>query len=134
MIGSPSSSRRACVMITPDGLPCLSPPMKTSDWCFTHDPSPKGVEARTKARVRGGHARSRKPIANPALQALIDVSSADAILQSLQRVAVALASGDISPNVASKLISVCREAAAVHGVRETEALRQAVAEASGEDD
>ena len=76
-----------CSKTTSDGIPCGAEAQSDSIYCFMHDDRPEIAERRAQARSAGGRA---KPKGAPVQ---VDVSSPDAILETLRAVGQALADG-----------------------------------------
>ena len=77
-----------CSKITSDGIPCGAEAQSDSIYCFFHDDRPETIVRRNAARSAGGKA---KPKGSPVQ---VDVSSPEAILETLRAVAQALADGE----------------------------------------
>lgn len=96
-----------CTWSTVDGLPCNAEALidSPSGRCFIHDDRPEIAQQRAQARSRGGKA---KPKGAPVR---IDVSSPEAILESLRAVGQALADGETDRSTANALSYVLSSAA-----------------------
>jgi len=86
-----------CAKRTSDGIPCGAEAQTDSIYCFMHDDRPETVKKRFEARSKGGQGR----IKGAPVQ--VDVSSPDAILESLRAVGQALADGETDRSTANAL-------------------------------
>jgi len=86
-----------CSKRTSDGIPCGAEAQSDSIYCFFHDDRPETIVRRNAARSAGGRAKPRgAPVT-------VDVSSPEAILETLRAVAQALADGEADRSTTNAL-------------------------------
>jgi hypothetical protein len=86
-----------CSKRTGDGIPCGAEAQSDSIYCFMHDDRPETILKRNAARSAGGKAKPR------GVPVRVDVSSPDAILETLRAVAQSLADGDTDRSTANAM-------------------------------
>ena len=95
-----------CTWTTSEGLPCDADAQAGKELCWFHDPDIE--ESRAAARSRGGRA-SRAPLKPVGI--VFDVSSPEAIIETLQGVGVALSEGRCDKSIANTFGILAKNAA-----------------------
>lgn len=108
-----------CIARCKDNSPCRFPPLKGSEYCYTHDPRPEMVKQRHEARGRGG-SRSRQFLPKRYQDTKLD--TIEDIRDLSFRVARELRSGKLDVKSANALAYACRTAITAAELAEQKAL------------
>ena len=109
-----------CSKHTSDGIPCGAEAQSDSIYCFFHDDRPETIVRRNAARSAGGRAKPRGAPVH------VDVSSPEAILETLSATAQALADGKTDRSTANSIFYAIATSAQVHRLASYERRLRAV--------
>jgi hypothetical protein len=111
-----------CAKVLDDGFPCQAEALRGDAKCLFHSEDPGAVRTRSEASRRGGLA-AHAPV--PEVDLRIDLSSSQGLLDTLARVAEAVAQGRLDRSRAGGIIYAVNTAATVHRtLRHEERLRE----------